>query len=222
MLDERGIAQRYAEAQICKPGRGKGWVEWPFGFGLSPPPLAKKLFKATLSASVCSVSRLCIHTYNMHTSIFKRLESRLLNPPMNSLTRDLGASFRAGRSKSGLTLVEMTVVIAMILVLAGAASLSIKPYLAYRDGRTAGEMLRAVKAAQLVYLSDNPSTPVANLTQALLLPYMPNATWPTLPSVNGQVPTINCAQFPPVAVLNGAPYDPSGSTTDGLWDVGQY
>jgi len=141
---------------------------------------------------------------------------------MNSLTRDLGASFRAGRSKSGLTLVEMTVVIAMILVLAGAASLSIKPYLAYRDGRTAGEMLRAVKAAQLVYLSDNPSTPVANLTQALLLPYMPNATWPTLPSVNGQVPTINCAQFPPVAVLNGAPYDPSGSTTDGLWDVGQY
>ena len=222
MRDERGIAQRYAEAQICKPGRGKGWVEWPFGFGLSPPPLAKKLFKATLSASVCSVSRLCIHTYNMHTSIFKRLESRLLNPPMNSLTRDLGASFRAGRSKSGLTLVEMTVVIAMILVLAGAASLSIKPYLAYRDGRTAGEMLRAVKAAQLMYLSDNPSTPVANLTQALLLPYMPNATWPTLPSVNGRTPTIDCTKFPPVAVLNGAPYDPSGSTTDGLWDVGQY
>jgi hypothetical protein len=116
----------------------------------------------------------------------------------------------------------MTVVIAMILVLAGAASLSIRPYLAYRDGRTAGEMLRAVKAAQLMYLSDNPATPVANLTQALLLPYMPNAAWPTFPSVNGQVPTIDCTRFPPVAVLNGAAYDPSPSTTDGLWDVGQF
>jgi prepilin-type N-terminal cleavage/methylation domain-containing protein len=129
---------------------------------------------------------------------------------------------RASRSKSGFTLVEMTVVIALILVLAGAASLGIKPYYAYRDGRAAGEMLRAVKAAQLMYLSDNPSTPVANLTQALLLPYMPNGAWPTLPSVNGQVPTINCAVFPPVAVLGGATYDPSGSPIDGLWDVGLY
>ena len=131
-------------------------------------------------------------------------------------------SLLQSRSTSGVTLVELSVTIAAILLLAGAASLAIKPYYAYRDGRAAGEMLRAVKAAQLMYLSDTPSTPVANLTQAQLLPYMPNGTWPTLPSVNGQVPTINCAQFPPVAVLNGAPYDPSGSTTDGLWDVGQY
>jgi hypothetical protein len=125
----------------------------------------------------------------------------------------------------------MTVVIAVILLLAGAGSLAFKPWLAYRDGRAAGEMLRAVKAAQLMYLSDNPSTPIANLTQNNLLPYMPNGfangqvnplAWPTLPSVNGQQPTINCAQFPPVAVLNGAPYDPSPTTTDGLWDVGQY
>src|SRR6266436_6614493 len=101
--------------------------------------------------------------------------------------------FRASRSKSGFTLVEMSVVIALILVLAGAASLGIKPYYAYRDGRAAGEMLRSVKAAQLMYLADNPSTPIANLTKALLLPYMPNGSdWdaPThsLPSVNGQVP----------------------------------
>ena len=187
-----------------------------------PSTFSEKLFKATLSASVCSVGRLCIHTYNMHTFIFKRLESRLLKPPVNSLRRDFGASFRASRSKSGFSLVEMSVPIAVILLLAGAASLSVKPYLAYRDGRAAGEMLRAVKAAQLMYLSDNPSTPVANLTQALLVPYMPNATWPTLPSVNGQTPTIDCTKFPPVAVLSGTPYDPSGSTTDGLWDVGQY
>jgi prepilin-type N-terminal cleavage/methylation domain-containing protein len=128
----------------------------------------------------------------------------------------------SSRAKSGFTLIEMTVVIAMILVLAGVASLGVKPYYDYRDGRTAGEMLRAVKAAQLMYLSDNPSTSVSSLTQANLLPYMPNGTWPTLPSVNGVAPTISCTVFPPVAMLNGNPYDPSATTNDGLWDVGQY
>ena len=125
-------------------------------------------------------------------------------------------------STSGVTLIELSLTIAVILLLAGAASLAIRPYLAYRDGRTAGEMLRAVKAAQLMYLSDNPSTLVSNLTQAQLLPYMPNGAWPTLPSVNGKAPTIDCTKFPPKALLNGTLYDPSGSPTDGLWDVGQY
>jgi prepilin-type N-terminal cleavage/methylation domain-containing protein len=130
------------------------------------------------------------------------------------------------RSQRGTTLIELSVTIAVILLLAGAASLAIKPYLAYRDGRAAGEMLRAVKAAQLMYLADNPATDIRTLTpnllQPLLQPYMPNGAWPTLPSVNGGLPTIDCTQFPPVAVLNGKTYDPSGSTTDGLWDVGQY
>jgi prepilin-type N-terminal cleavage/methylation domain-containing protein len=128
----------------------------------------------------------------------------------------------SSHAKSGFTLIELSITIAVILILAGAASLGIKPYYAFRDGRAAGEMLRSVKAAQLMYLSDNPSTAVTALTQALLLPYMPNGTWPTLPSVGAVVPTINCAQFPPVAVLSGTTYDPSGSPTDGLWDVGLY
>ena len=122
----------------------------------------------------------------------------------------------------GFTLVELTVAIAVILVLVGAVSLAVKPYYAFRDGRAAGEMLRSVKAAQLMYLSDYPSTAVTALTPALLLPYMPNGTWPILPSVGAVVPTINCTVFPPVAVLSGATYNPSGSTTDGLWDVGLY
>jgi prepilin-type N-terminal cleavage/methylation domain-containing protein len=126
------------------------------------------------------------------------------------------------RAEAGLTLVELSVVIAMLLVLAGAASLGIGPYLTYRDGRQAGESLRAVKAAQLMYLADNPTTPVNTLTPQMLSSYMPNGAWPTLPKVGSQTPTINCAVFPPVAVLGGATYDPSGSSTDGLWDVGQY
>src|ERR1700758_5222908 len=126
------------------------------------------------------------------------------------------------RSNRGTTLVELSITIGVIIILASIVSLSVQPFIAYRDGRAAGEALRAVKAAQLLYLADNPATPVNTLTQALLLPYMPNGAWPTLPKVGNQTPTINCAVFPPVAVLGGGTYDPSGSPTDGLWDVGQY
>lgn len=129
---------------------------------------------------------------------------------------------RRTRMNSGTTLVELSVVIAVLLLLIGIVSLTVGPYTAYRDGQTAGEILRSVKTAQMMYLADNPSTPVSSLTKALLQPYMPNATWPTLPTVGAQQPTINCAVFPPVAVLNGQTYDPSGSTTNGLWNVGPY
>jgi prepilin-type N-terminal cleavage/methylation domain-containing protein len=126
------------------------------------------------------------------------------------------------RAQAGFTLVELSLVMGVLLLLAGLASLAIPPFIAYSQGRQAGEALRAVKAAQLMYLADNPATPVANLTQAVLLPYMPNGAWPTLPTVTGGTPRINCTVFPPVAVLNGSTYDPSGSPTDGLWDVGTY
>jgi type II secretory pathway pseudopilin PulG len=126
------------------------------------------------------------------------------------------------RSTRGTTLIELSVTIGVIVILAAIVSLSVQPFMAYRDGRAAGEALRSVKAAQLMYLADNPATPVNTLTQAMLLPYMPNGAWPTLPKVGTQIPTISCAVFPPVAVLGGGTYDPSGSPTDGLWDIGQY
>ena len=126
------------------------------------------------------------------------------------------------RSNRGTTLVELSVTISVIVILAAIVSLSVQPFIAYRDGRAAGEALRSVKAAQLLYLADHPATPVNTLAQALLLPYMPNGAWPTLPKVGTQTPTINCTVFPPVAVLGGGTYDPSGSPTDGLWDVGKY
>ncbi|MBV8216563.1 MAG: type II secretion system protein [Verrucomicrobia bacterium] len=126
------------------------------------------------------------------------------------------------RSQAGFTMVELALVISILVLLSGLASIAVPPFIAYSNGRKAGEALRAVKAAQLMYLADNPATPVANLTQALLLPYVPNGAWPTLPSVNGVTPTINCTVFPPVAVLNGTTYNPTGSTTNGLWNVGTY
>jgi type II secretory pathway pseudopilin PulG len=129
---------------------------------------------------------------------------------------------RKNRSTRGTTLVELSIVIAVIILLTSIGSISAGAFIAYRDGRKAGEALRAVKAAQLMYLADNPATPVNTLTQNMLQPYMPNGAWPTLPKVGTQTPTINCAVFPPVALLSGNNYDPSGSTTDGLWDVGTY
>ena|SRR5215510_10926182 len=126
------------------------------------------------------------------------------------------------RATRGTTLVELSIVIAVIILLTAIGSISAGAYVAYRDGRQAGEALRAVKAAQLMYLADNPTVAVNTLTQAVLQPYLPNGAWPTLPKVGTQTPTINCAVFPPVAVLGGTNYDPSGSTSDGLWDVGTY
>jgi type II secretory pathway pseudopilin PulG len=122
------------------------------------------------------------------------------------------------RSNRGTTLVELSVTIGVIVVLAAIVSLSVQPFMAYRDGRAAGEALRSVKAAQQMYLADHPATPVNTLTQAMLLPYMPQGSWPTLPTYNGATPTIVCNQFPPVASIG----DPSGATDDGLWDVGKY
>ena len=125
-------------------------------------------------------------------------------------------------SSRGTTLVELSITIGVIVILTGIVSLCVSPFLAYQDGRAAGEALRSVKAAQLMYLADHPATNISNLTQGMLLPYMPQGSWPTLPKVNGQSPTIQCNVFPPVAMLGGGTYDPSGSPTDGLWDVGPY
>jgi type II secretory pathway pseudopilin PulG len=122
------------------------------------------------------------------------------------------------RSSSGTTLVELSVTIGVIVILAAIVSLSVQPFMAYRDGRAAGEALRSVKAAQLMYLADHPAAPVNTLTQAMLLPYMPQGSWPTLPKYNGTTPTIVCNQFPPVASIG----DPSGAPDEGLWDVGKY
>lgn len=138
------------------------------------------------------------------------------------------ASSLSASSSSGTTLVELSVVITMLLLLASMVVMGITPYLAYRDGRRAGEALRSVYAAQMSYLSDNPGVDLTSLTPAdataRIVPYLPNgAALPVLPSVNGVTPQILVNRIPPVASLDGlTPYDPSASTTDGLWDIGSY
>jgi type II secretory pathway pseudopilin PulG len=137
-------------------------------------------------------------------------------------------SSRPSSSASGFSLAELAIVITVLLLLASVVVIAVTPYIAYRNGRQAGEALRSVYAAQMSYLSDNPGVNLTSLTPAAatanIVSYLPNgASLPVLPSVNGVTPQILTNQIPPVASLDGInPYDPSGSTTDGLWDVGSY
>lgn len=118
----------------------------------------------------------------------------------------------------GVTLIELTVVIAMILTLVSATTLSISYYRDYQAGLSAGEELKAVYQAQRLFLADNPTTPVNAIVWANIAPYMANAApLPVVNDLNGNPLVIDLAVSPPVFIG----YDPSGSPTDGIWDAGK-
>lgn len=127
-------------------------------------------------------------------------------------------------ARKGFTLLEMTIVIMVLIALIGIGLFSSRKLDEWKLGRSASETLRGVYAAQRMYLADHPTTPVASITAANLLPYLvgtPQAM-PTVRSLTGQDLPINFNLSPPV-VSNGAgaTYDPSGNASDSLWDVGQ-
>ncbi len=122
------------------------------------------------------------------------------------------------------TLLEMTIVILVLLSLAGIGMFSSNRMNEWKLGREASETLRTVHSAQRMYLADNPTTLVANITEANLIPYLPNNAnaMPTVKSLTGDNLTILVTQSPPVINAGGdVVYDPSGSNTDSLWDVGE-
>ena len=124
----------------------------------------------------------------------------------------------------GVTLLEMTVVIMILLALLGVGTYSTNKISEWKLGREAGEVLRSVHAAQRMYLADRPTTVVSNITAADLLPYMPNGTTsiPTVESLTGDQLGIIVNRNPPVVDAGGgAVYDPSGRSDDSLWDIGQ-
>lgn len=118
-------------------------------------------------------------------------------------------------------------VICVLLALVAVSLKATFSYESWRLGRTAGETLRAVYNAQRTYLSDNPTKQVNTITQNDLLPYLPNspAVFPTLVGLKKVPLSVRVNVTPPVvtagAGANGEPYDPSGSPTDSLWDVGE-
>jgi prepilin-type N-terminal cleavage/methylation domain-containing protein len=127
-------------------------------------------------------------------------------------------------SKRAFTLLEMTIVIMVLLALVSVGLFSSRKMDEWKLGRTASETLRTVYSAQRMYLADNPTANVAALTSALIVPYLPNnaATMPTVKSLTGTNLSILVNVSPPVINAgSGVRYDPSGSYTDSLWDVGE-
>lgn len=129
-----------------------------------------------------------------------------------------------GNLKSGVTLLEMTVVILVLLSLMGTGLIVSTQYKNWQLGRAASEELRNVYSAQRLYLADNPTVAVADITAADLIPYLTSraTVMPTVKSLEGTTLTIKVDVSPPV-INNGSGgvYDPSGNSLDSLWDVGK-
>jgi prepilin-type N-terminal cleavage/methylation domain-containing protein len=128
----------------------------------------------------------------------------------------------------GFTLIEMSIVIFVLLALMTSGFYVSNVVGQWKLARDASENLRTVYVAQRTYLADNPTVPLTSLTPALLLPYLPNnpATMPTSKSLESATlyPRVNVS--PPYLTTNtsgidGTRYDPSKTTTDSQWDVGE-
>jgi len=134
-------------------------------------------------------------------------------------------------SPRGCTLLKLTLVISVLLLLITVGLKSNNAFRTWRLAREASDTLRTVYVAQRTYLADNPTTALSALTPALLLPYIQNGptTFPTAKSVTGATLNVYVGASPPffttTSTTSGATaptrYDPSGSTTDSLWDVGE-
>ena len=126
--------------------------------------------------------------------------------------------------RMGFTLIEMSIVIFLLIALMSTGFFFSNAISTWKAGREGSEILRSVYVAQRTYLADNPTTPVGSLTQAKLLPYLPDKadTFPQVKGLDGTMRSIKVTVSPPVVLeAGGGIYDPSGSSSDSLWDVGE-
>ncbi len=131
------------------------------------------------------------------------------------------SSFRSS-FRRGLSLIEITLVIGLMLTLASIVTYSVSSMSNWKKGREAAESLRSVYLAQKSFLADQPSKSFATFTAAELIPYLPGnpGAMPTQTGLSNETLNLNVQVMPPVFRNGTAAYDPSGSSTDGLWDVG--
>lgn len=129
----------------------------------------------------------------------------------------------ASHSSKGLTIIELSLVIALIMMLAAVFFGMVFPLSDWQKAKDAGLSLQAVYTAQKTYLADHPTQDIATVTAAQLIPYLPNnmTAIPTPVNISGGPLTIDFSLIPPVVRDGGAIYDPSGKPNDGLWDPGK-
>jgi prepilin-type N-terminal cleavage/methylation domain-containing protein len=132
-------------------------------------------------------------------------------------------------TRKGFTLIELSVVIFILIALLSMGFGMSRAIDTWKKGKEASETLRSVYTAQRLYLADHPTSAVSTLTHSMVAPYIPNGNGNTVPTAvsltNGTLyARVNVS--PPVWTTtsggtSGTAYDPSGSSTDSLWDVGQ-
>lgn len=130
----------------------------------------------------------------------------------------------SARFKAGLTLIEMTVVILVLLGLTGGFFVTVGPVADWQKGRVASSILRDIEVAQRQFLADHPQRQVSTLTVAEVSSYLPGspASLPTMVDLDGNTLVAKIDVSPPVAATSsGQVYDPSANRNDSLWDVGQ-
>lgn len=126
-------------------------------------------------------------------------------------------------SSTGFTLMEVSLVIALILGLTTFIGFSVSAISDWQRGKNAGLGLQAVYATQRAYMADHPTADIATVTTAQLQVYLPSgwSAMPTFKGLNDESLTLDHAVMPPRLELGNAVYDPSGKSSDGLWDAGQ-
>lgn len=128
------------------------------------------------------------------------------------------------RGKRGVTLIELTVVIFVILSIMGGTMYFAGNISEWNKGKKAAVSLREVYSAQRTFLADNPRRAVSSLTSSELIPYLPSggAAFPTVEDLEDNTLNYDVTVSPPVFTdTSGGVYDPSGSSSDSLWDVGE-
>ena len=122
--------------------------------------------------------------------------------------------------QDGMTLIEITLVLALLVSMASMGLMAVGGINNWKKASAAAESLRVVYIAQKTYMADHPTESVADLVAADLIPYLANGATaiPTIEKLDGSFVGITLSVMPPVVV---GPYDPSGRTDDGLWDVGK-
>ena len=126
-------------------------------------------------------------------------------------------------SRKGVTLIELTVVIFVLLSMISATMYFGGNISEWKKGKEASESLREVYAAQRGFLADNPRRTRSSLTASELTPYLPNqsGTMPIIKSLKDVTLTIDVTVSPPIVrASDGTVYDPSDKVDDSLWDVG--
>ncbi|MCB1063131.1 MAG: type II secretion system protein [Verrucomicrobiae bacterium] len=129
---------------------------------------------------------------------------------------------KGSRHSHGLTLIEMSVTIALMMSLASIVIYSSSGVGDWKLAREAALQLRSVYVAQKSYLADHPTKSISSVSASELVPYLPDGATaiPTLESLEGGTLTIQFTVMPPVALSGTTVYDPSSGPKDGLWDVG--